>query len=212
MNDLLDRLFRIRDAGSTPGRELLGGLTTFLTMAYIIFVNPVFLTAAGLPEQGAVVATCLGAAFATLLMAFWANYPIALAPGMGLNAFFTYGICLGAGVPWKTALGLVFWSGLLFLGLSLSGARKVITEAVPPVIKLAAAVGIGLFIAFIGLKQGGIVKADPNTLVTMANPGSKVAVLTLVGLAVTLVLIAMKVRTAIFWGMAAATVLAFSAG
>ncbi len=212
MDKLVERVFRIRESGSTPGREMLGGLTTFLTMAYIIFVNPVFLTAAGIPERGAIVATCLGAAFATLLMAFAANYPIALAPGMGLNAFFAYGICVGAGVPWKTALALVLWSGFVFLALTVTGARKVIAEAVPPVIKLAAAVGIGLFIAFIGLKQGGIVKGDPNTLVAMAEPTSKAAVLTLAGLAVTLVLLAARVRTAIFWGMAAAVALGFAAG
>ncbi|HEX2223340.1 MAG TPA: solute carrier family 23 protein, partial [Thermoanaerobaculia bacterium] len=112
MHALLERLFHVRAAGSTPGREVLGGLTTFLTMAYILAVNPVFLKAAGMPEEGAIVATALSAAFATLLMAFLANYPIALAPGMGMNAFFAYGICVGAGVPWPTALGMVFWAGM----------------------------------------------------------------------------------------------------
>lgn len=111
---MLERQFGVRAAGSTLSRELLGGLTTFLTMAYILAVNPVFLTAAGMPLPGAIAATALAAAFATLLMALLANYPIALAPGMGMNAFFAYGICLGAKVPWPTALGLVFWSGLLF--------------------------------------------------------------------------------------------------
>ncbi|HYG61466.1 MAG TPA: NCS2 family permease, partial [Thermoanaerobaculia bacterium] len=151
---MLERLFHVRAAGSTPGRELLGGLTTFLTMAYILAVNPVFLTAAGIPLEGAIVATCLASAFATLLMAFAANYPIALAPGMGMNAFFAYGVCVGGGVPWQTALGLVFWAGILFVLLTVTGARRLLVSAVPPVIHFAGAVGIGLFIAFIGLPHG----------------------------------------------------------
>ena len=120
---MIERLFQVRAAGSTPGKELLGGVTTFLTMAYILAVNPVFLVAAGMPLQGAIVATALSAAFATLLMAFVANYPIALAPGMGMNAFFAYGICLGSGVKWPVALGLVFWAGLVFVLLTVTGAR-----------------------------------------------------------------------------------------
>jgi AGZA family xanthine/uracil permease-like MFS transporter len=128
---MLERLFHVRAAGSTPGREALGGLTTFLTMAYILAVNPVFLTAAGMPLQGAIVATALSAGLATLLMALLANYPIALAPGMGMNAFFAYGICLGAGVPWPTALGMVFWSGVAFVLLTVTGARRVLVRAVP---------------------------------------------------------------------------------
>src|SRR5436305_5083087 len=123
---MLERLFHVRAAGSTPGREALGGLTTFLTMAYILAVNPVFLVAAGMPQQGAIIATALSAAFATLLMAFVANYPIALAPGMGMNAFFAYGICVGAGVPWLTALGLVFWAGVIFVWLYVTGGRQVL--------------------------------------------------------------------------------------
>ncbi|HEX9944568.1 MAG TPA: solute carrier family 23 protein, partial [Thermoanaerobaculia bacterium] len=112
---MLERIFHVRAAGSAPGREVLGGLTTFLTMAYILAVNPVFLKAAGMPEQGAILATALAAAFATFLMAFVANYPIALAPGMGMNAFFAYSICVAAGVPWQTALGMVFWAGVVFV-------------------------------------------------------------------------------------------------
>lgn len=201
LTDLLERLFHIREAGSTPGRELLGGLTTFLTMAYVIVVNPIILAAGGVPLEGALFATCVGAALATFLMAFLANYPIAMAPGMGLNAFFAYSICLGAGVPWPTALGLVFWSGVLFLLLTITGARRVVAEAVPRVIKLAGAAGIGLFIAFIGLQQGGLVRADESTLLALADPSRPVTLLTLGGLAVTLALMAARVRTAIFWGV-----------
>ncbi len=200
---MLERLFHVRAAGSTPGREILGGVTTFLTMAYILAVNPMFLTAAKMPAEGAIIATALSAAFATLLMAFLANYPIALAPGMGMNAFFAYGICIGAGVRWQTALGMVFWAGLVFVVLTVTGARRVLVRAVPESIKLAGAVGIGLFIAFIGLQHGGIVRADPATQVALADLHSPAALLTLFGLAVSLVLMALGVRTAIFWGLAA---------
>lgn len=197
----LDRWFGVRRAGSTPGREVVGGLTTFLTMAYIVVVNPALLAAGGVPVEGAVTATCVAAALATLLMGLLANYPIALAPGMGLNAFFAYSICVGAGVPWQTALGLVFWAGVIFLLLSVTGARRVLVRAVPPVIKLAGAVGIGLFIAFIGLQQGGLVRADPNTLVALGDLSAAPAVLTLAGLALVLGLAAAGVRTAVFWGV-----------
>jgi len=199
---MIERLFHVRAMGSTPGREALGGLTTFLTMAYILAVNPVFLTAAGMPLAGAILATALSAAFATLLMALLANYPIALAPGMGLNAFFAYGVCLGAKVPWPTALGLVFWSGILFVLLTVTGARAVLVRAVPKVLVLAGAVGIGLFIAFIGLEQGGLIKVDPNTFVALGDLTAKPALLTLFGLGLSLVLAARGVRTAIFWGLA----------
>jgi AGZA family xanthine/uracil permease-like MFS transporter len=209
---MLERIFHIRAAGSTPGREVLGGVTTFLTLAYILAVNPVFLTAAGMPLQGAILATALSAAFATLLMAFIANYPIALAPGMGMNAFFAYGICIGAGVPWQVALGLVFWAGIVFLLLTATGARRVLVGAVPEVIKLAGAVGIGLFIAFIGLQHGGLVRADRNTLVALGDLRSPAALLTLFGLAVSLILMAAGVSTAIFWGLAATLAAALATG
>lgn len=209
---MLERLFHVRAAGSTPGREVLGGITTFLTMAYILAVNPVFLTAAGMPLEGAILATALSAALATLVMAFAANYPIALAPGMGMNAFFAYGICVGAGVRWQTALGMVFWAAVLFILLTVTGARRVLVRAVPKGIQLAGAVGIGLFIAFIGLEQGGLVRADPNTLVTIGNLRSAPALLTLFGITVSLVLLARGVRTAIFWGLAATLAAALLTG
>jgi len=210
---VLQRLFHIREAGSTPGREVLGGLTTFLTMAYIIVVNPIVLAAAGIPLEGGILATCIGAAFATLLMALLANYPIALAPGLGLNAFFAFSVCQHAGVPWQTALGLVFWAGLAFLALTLTGARRIIVDGVPQVIKLSGAVGIGLFIAFIGLKDGGLVVPDTATLISLADDLLAPApALTLGGLALTLVLVAAKVRTAIFWGLVATLVAGLAGG
>ncbi|MDY7096390.1 MAG: NCS2 family permease, partial [Acidobacteriota bacterium] len=208
----LSRRLGVEAAGSTLRREALGGLTTFLTMAYIVAVNPIFLTAAGMPLEGAVLATCLSAAFATLLMGWVANYPIALAPGMGLNAFFAYSVCLGAGVPWQTALGLVFWAGVLFVGLTVSGARKRLVRAVPKVLRLSGAVGIGLFIAFIGLQQGTLVQADANTMVTLGDLTAAPAVLTLVALALAAGLAAAGISTAIFWGLLFALVAALVLG
>jgi adenine/guanine/hypoxanthine permease len=209
---MLERIFHLRDAGSTPGREALGGVTTFLTMAYILAVNPVFLVAAGMPQQGAIVATALSAGFATLLMALLANYPIALAPGMGTNAFFAYSICIGAGVRWQVALGMVFWAGVVFVLLTVTGARRVLVRAVPEVIKLAGAVGIGLFIAFIGLQHGGLIRADKNTLVAIGDLRSPAALLTLFGLAVAVALMAAGVGTALFWGLVATLAAALATG
>jgi AGZA family xanthine/uracil permease-like MFS transporter len=201
---MLERLFHVRELGSTPAREALGGFTTFLTMSYIVVVNPIFLTAAGMPLEGAIAATCVSAGLATLLMAFLANYPIALAPGMGLNAFFAYNLCLGAKVPWPTALGIVFWSGALFVLLTVSGLRAVLVRAIPRAVTAGAAVGIGLFIAFIGLEQGGLVRADPNTLVTLGDLHSTPARIALFGLALALALAAAGWSTALFWGTVAA--------
>src|SRR5258708_31615592 len=161
---MLERIFHVRAAGSEPGREALGGLTTFLTLAYILAVNPVFLTAAGIPLQGAIGATALSAAFATLLMAFVANYPIALAPGMGMNAFFAYGICVGSGVPWQTALGMVFWAGVIFVVLTVTGARRGLGRAVPEGIKLAGAGGIRPFLALLRLPTRRLTLARHDTL------------------------------------------------
>jgi len=209
---MLERIFGIRAAGSTPAREALGGLATFLTMAYILVVNPVILKDSGMPLEGAIAATALAAGVATLLMAFLANYPVALAPGMGLNAFFTYGICLGAHVPWPTALGIIFWTGILFVLLTLTGARAFLVRAVPRVLALAGATGIGLFIAFIGFEQGGLLRADPNTLVALGDLSTRPALLTLFGLGLTLVLFARRMPTAIFWGLAASIAAALAIG
>lgn len=202
---MIERWFGVQAAGSTVSREILGGVTTFLTMAYIIVVNPVFLTAAGIPQEGAVLATCVSAAVATLLMGLLANYPIALAPGMGLNAFFAYTVCLGAGIPWQTALGLVFWAGIVFLLLTVTGIRRRITEAVPATLRLAGAAGIGLFIAFIGLQQAGLVRADDNTMVALGDLHQPATRLALAGLVLTLILTVAGVRVAIFLGLVATT-------
>ncbi len=199
--NILERIFRVREAGSTVPRELLGGLTTFLTMAYIIVVNPVFLVAAGMPADGALLATVLASAFATLLMGFAVNLPVALAPGMGLNAFFAYTICGEGGVSWQTGLGLLALVALVFLLLTVGRVRAIITSGVPRTLRFAAAVGIGLFITQIGLAHAGIVVDHPATLVTFGDVTSGHTALALAGVAITLTLVAWRVRTAIFWGL-----------
>lgn len=199
----LDRRFGVSAAGSTLGREALGGLTTFISMAYIAVVNPVFLAAAGIPRDDAILATIVSAAFATILMGAAANLPIALAPGMGLKAFFAYTICRQHQVAWQTGLGLLAIVALVFFALTLGGVRRSIIEAVPKSLRLAAPVGIGLFIAVIGFQQSGVVIGDPATLVTLGNLRSGPTLLALGGLATTLALMARGVRAAVFWGMLA---------
>jgi AGZA family xanthine/uracil permease-like MFS transporter len=149
---LLERIFKLTENQTTVRRELLAGLTTFMTMAYIIVVNPRILAEAGIPIDGVLFATCVSSAVATLVMGLWANYPIALAPGMSLNAYFTYSNVLGRGVPWQTALGVVFLSGVLFLALTLTRVREQIVNGIPDCLKHSTAAGIGLFIAFMGLR------------------------------------------------------------
>ena len=156
---MLERLFHLEENHTTVRRELLAGLTTFMTMAYVVVVNPRILSEAGMPVDGVLFATCISAAIATLIMGLWANYPIALAPGMSLNAYFTYSIVLGRGVPWQTALGVVFLSGLLFLLLTLTNIREQIVNGIPNCLKYGTAAGIGLFIAFIGLRNAKIIVA-----------------------------------------------------
>ncbi len=155
---MLERIFHLQENQTTVRRELLAGLATFMTMAYVVVVNPRILSEAGMPVDGVLFATCISAAVATLIMGLWANYPIALAPGMSLNAYFTYSIVLG--VPWQTALGVVFLSGLLFLLLTLTNVREQIVNGIPNCLKYGTAAGIGLFIAFIGLRNANIIVAN----------------------------------------------------
>src|SRR6204780_4070771 len=166
---LLERAFRLREHETTVRQELLAGLTTFMTRGYVVVVNPRILSEAGMPVEGVLFATCISAAIATLIMGLWANYPIALAPGMSLNAYFTYSIVLGRGVPWQTALGVVLLSGLLFLILTLTNVREQIVNGIPDCLKYGTAAGIGLFIAFIGLRNANIIVANPATFVGLGN-------------------------------------------
>ncbi|MDP1631043.1 MAG: NCS2 family permease [Caulobacter sp.] len=209
---MLERLFKLKDHGTALRTEVVAGITTFLTMAYIVLVNPTILADAGMPAAGAAAATCLAAAFGSIMMGLFANYPIALAPGMGLNAYFTYTVVQGMGLPWQTALGCVFLSGVAFLILTVSGVRKLIVGAIPPSLYAAIAAGIGLFIAFIGLKSVGVIVAHPATTVTLGSLSSPAALLTLFGLALTGVLLAWRVRAAMLIGILTTTALAWAIG
>jgi AGZA family xanthine/uracil permease-like MFS transporter len=202
---LIERCFRLAENQTTVRQELLGGLTTFLTMAYIIVVNPQILSQAGMPAEGVVFATCLSAAMATLVMGLYANYPIALAPGMSLNAYFTYSVCLGMGVPWRTALGVVFLSGVLFLLLTVTRVREQIVNGIPQCLKHSTACGIGFFIAFVGLRNAKLVVANPATYVGLGSFSDHEVQTACFGLALTLVLMARKINGAILIGILAAT-------
>lgn len=169
MWDALDRWFEIKASGSTPGREVVGGVTTFATMAYILFVQPAFLSAAGMDGGAVLVATCLASALATAMMGLWARHPVALAPGMGLNAFFAFTVCGVMGVPWQEALALVVVSGTAFMLLGLVRLRERIVAVMPDSLRHAIAAGIGLFIGFIGLKEAGLVGLDANTFVAVGD-------------------------------------------
>ena len=200
-SDACSRYFQLHARGTSVSRELQAGLTTFAAMAYILAVNPGILAETGMDRGALVTVTALSAAAATALMALLTNYPLALAPGMGINAFFTYTICLGAGIPWQQALGMVFVNGTIFLALSLSGVREKVLHAIPHSLTLAITGGIGLFIAFIGLKNGGVVVASPATFVTHGDFTSGSAALCLGGLAFTAVLMARRVPGAIVLGI-----------
>jgi len=201
----LEQYFQFRELGTNWRTEILAGCTTFVTMAYIIFVNPAILHETGMPLAAVVAATCLCAGFGSVLMGVLANYPIALAPGMGLNAYFTYSVVKGLGVPWETALGAVFLSGVAFLILTAVGVRQMIVSAIPHELYAAVAVGIGLFIALIGLHNSGIVVANKDTLVAMGNLRNPETLLAIAGLLLIAALLAWRVRGAILIGILGTT-------
>ncbi len=200
---LLERIFHLSENDTTVRRELLAGLTTFMTMAYVVVVNPRILVEAGMPVEGVLFATCISAAIATLIMGLWANYPIALAPGMSLNAYFTYSIVIGRGVPWQTALGVVFFSGALFLLLTLTNVREQIVNGIPDCLKHGTAAGIGLFIAFIGLRNAHIIVANPATFVALGKVSDPQVRLAAAGLLVIAILMARRIGSAILLGIVA---------
>ena len=187
-------------------RELVGGLTTFMTMAYIVVVNPQILAQAGMPAEGVVFATCISSAVASLVMGLYANYPIAMAPGMSLNAYFTYSVCLGMGIPWRTALGVVFFSGVLFVLLTVTRVREQIVNGIPDSLKHSTAAGIGMFIAFVGLRNAKLVVANSATFVGIGNFASPEVLAACFGIILTLILMARKVNGAILLGIAATTI------
>ena len=198
---MLERLFRLKENETTVRRELFAGLTTFMAMAYVVVVNPRILSEGGMPADGVLFATCLSAALATLVMGLWANYPIALAPGMSLNAYFTYSVVMGRGVPWQTALGVVFLSGLLFLVLTLTKVREHIVNDIPDCLKHGTAAGIGLFIAFIGLRNAKLIVSSPATFVAFGKISDHNALLAVSGLLLTAILMARRVSGAILVGI-----------
>ena len=195
--NVLERLFKLSENKTTFRTEVLAGVTTFLTMCYIIIVNPMILSETGMDHGAVFVATCLAAAIGCLVMGIIANYPIALAPGMGLNAYFTYSVCMGMGVPWQTALAAVFVSGLVFIAISMFKIREAIVNAIPMSLKFAIGGGIGLFLALIALKNSGIIVDNPATLVGLGDLKQPTVLLTLFGFLMIVVLRQFKVRGSI---------------
>lgn len=202
---MLESLFQLRAHGTTPRTEMLAGVSTFLTMAYIVFVNPEILSAAGMPREAVFVATCLAAAVGSAVMGLLANYPIALAPGMGLNAYFAFVVVGTLGYSWQAALGAVFISGCLFIVVSLLRLREWVVNAIPRSLKLAISAGIGLFLALIGFKNAGLVAADPATLLTLGKLHAPGVLLACGGLLLILALQARRVPGGIALGILAVT-------
>ena len=209
---MLQKLFDLRGHGTTVGTEIFAGFTTFLTMAYIVVVNPLILGDAGLPVAGVAVATCLSAGFGSILMGLLSNYPLALAPGMGLNAYFTYTVVKGMGLPWQTALGCVFLSGVAFMLLTLAGVRRLIIKALPRSLFAAVGGGIGIFIAFIGLRDAGIVVPAQGTVVGLGKVTAAPTALAILGLVVIASLQVMRVRAAMLVGIVLIAILAWVLG
>ena len=207
----MEKFFKLKEHGTTVKTEIIGGLTTFFAMAYIIFVNPSFLTTAGMDQTAVMLATCVSAAIGTFLTAFLANVPFAQAPGMGLNAFFTYTICLGMGYTWQQGLAIVFISGLIFLVVAVSPLRSKIIASIPAPLKAAISAGIGLFICLVGLLNAGIITANGN-LLDMGNITSGSGLLALIGLIVTGILMAWKVKGALFIGIIITTLIGIPMG
>ncbi|MGG0669279.1 NCS2 family permease [Sporosarcina koreensis] len=212
----MKKYFEFEKLGTNYRREIIGGLTTFLAMAYILAVNPIMLSLEGVPDlpdamrmdKGAVfVATALAAAVGSLFMGLIAKYPIGLAPGMGLNAFFAFTVVLTYGIPWQTALTGVLFSGLIFIILSLSGLREMIINAIPAQLKYAVGAGIGLFITFLGFQNANIIVADPNTLVALGDLSAGPTLLAIFGLVITIIMMVRKIKGAIFYGMILTTIL-----
>ena len=208
----VERYFKVREKGSSVRTELLAGLTTFIAMAYILFVNPNILADAGIPKDAAIASTIWIAALASLAMGVFANYPVALAPGMGLNAFFAYYVCGVLGLHWTVALGAVFFSGVLFLILTVGGIRQALINAVPRDLKLAISVGIVLFIAFIGLKATGLIVENSATYVALGHVTAPTTLLSLFGLLFTAALMARNIHGAILIGIFVTTILAMAFG
>lgn len=209
---MLESLFRLREHDTDVRTELLAGLTTFLTLAYIIFVNPSILAESGMDRGAVFVATCLAAAIGTAVMGLYANYPVALAPGMGLNAYFTYGVVLGMGYTWQVALGAVFISGVIFIALSVLPVREWIVNAIPRSLKIAISAGIGMFLAIIALKNAGIVVDHPATLVTLGDLKKPEPLLAAFGFVAIAILTARRIPGAIIIAILGVTLISVASG
>lgn len=208
----MEKLFKLRERGTTVGREVIAGITTFLAMAYILAVNPGILSESGMEFGSVFTATAVSATIATLVMAFCANLPIGLAPGMGLNAFFTYTVVMGMGCSWQFALTAVLFEGLLFIVLSLFGVREAIIKSIPANLRKAVAVGIGLFITLIGLANAGIAKSDLGTIIGFVDFNNSSALVAIIGLVITIILYVMNVPGSILIGIALTTVVGIPFG
>ncbi|MEW9671949.1 NCS2 family permease [Ammoniphilus sp. 3BR4] len=208
----LDRFFKLTERNTNVKTEFIAAITTFMTMSYIIFVNPAILADAGIPKEAAIAATIWASVIGTVLFALWANMPIAVAPGMGLNAFFTYTVVIGQGLSWQTALGAVFISGVVFLILTLTGIRKMLVEGVPEVLRSAIGVGIGLFIAFIGLKNAGIIVQSDATFVALGQITTAGPLLALLGFILAAVLLTRRIKGALVISILITTIVAMLVG
>lgn len=204
---MLEKIFKLKEKNTTVRTEIIAGLTTFLAMAYILAVNPGMLATTGMPMQAVFMATAISSGIASILMGVLANYPVALAPGMGVNALFTYTVVLAYGYSWEAALAAVFVSGIIFVLISVTGVRKMIINAIPKNMKLAIGAGIGFFIAFIGFINAGIVVDNASTLVSLGNFKDPVVILSLAGLVLTIIMMAKNVNGSVFMGIVITTVL-----
>src|SRR5216117_3723825 len=209
---MLERLFRLSENSTTVATEVLAGVTTFLTMAYIIFVQPAVLSAAGMDFGAVLTATCLATALATALMGLLANYPIAVAPAMGHNFFFAYSVVIGMKVPWRVALGGVAIAGVIFILTAGIGLRERLITAIPTSLKHAIAAGIGLLIATIGLQWAGVIVGAPGTLVTLGDLHSRPVLLALAALVLTSILMARRIPGALLFGILASTAIGLPLG
>lgn len=205
----LEKAFKLRENNTTVRTEIVAGLTTFLTMAYIIAVNPSFLSAAGMPKEALLTATCLAAGLTTILMGFYANLPFALASGMGLNAFFAFSVCGAMKIPWQIALTAVFAEGIIFIILSVTNIREIVVNSIPVTLKIAVSGGIGLFIALIGFENAKIVVNEDATLVTLGTFKDPRAVIAVIGVVIIGTLVHKKVKGAMLWGILACTILSW---
>lgn len=212
MRKIIENFFHFKSLNTDFRTEVVAGITTFMTMAYIIFVNPAMISQTGMDFGAAMVATCLSAAVATVMMGVYANYPIALAAGMGENAFFTYTVCLTMGISWQTALGCIFIEGVIFIILTLFKIRQLLIEAIPACIRYGIACGIGMLIAFVGLIDAGLVVKHPATLVALGDLVSVPVLLAVFGLTVTSIMLVKNIKGAILWGILITTVAGILSG